>query len=194
MRKRVFFGNYNYGRDGTKKPLEWIVLREFSDGTALLLSKYCLDCISYNEQYEPISWEKCTMRHWLDNEFFNTAFSDEEQQKILLTENANDDNPEHGTKGCGITFDKIFCLSIDEAEKYLPIKEVRKAWATPYAKSKGAFISDYRNRHSCCWYLRSPGGTRKFAADIEDDGSISHYGFHVDIHWCCIRPAIRIRI
>ena len=124
MRKRVFFGNYNYGRDGTKKPLEWIVLREFSDGTALLLSKYCLDCISYNEQYEPISWEKCTMRHWLDNDFFNTAFSDEEQQKILLTENANDDNPEHGTKGCGITFDKIFCLSIDEAEKYLPIKEL----------------------------------------------------------------------
>ena len=192
MKKRIFFGNYPYSRDGSKKPLEWFVLREFSGGTALLLSKYCVDCIPYNEKYEPVSWEICTMRRWLNYDFLNAAFSNEEQRKIIVSENENNCNPEHGTKGCVITFDKIFCLSIDEAKKYLPIKEVRRAKATPYAKNKGAFISGCKNRDSCCWYLRSPGGTQKFAADIEDDGSISNYGFHVDIDWCCVRPALRI--
>lgn len=192
MRKRFFFGNYFYGRAGERKNLEWLVLREFSDGTALLLSKYCIDGIPYNEKYEPVNWKNCSMRCWLNSSFFNEAFTYEERKKIFFSRLENKDNETHGTKGCGITNDMVFCLSIEEAQKYLPIKEVRQAWATPYARNKGVFISSCRNMFACCWYLRSPGGTSKFAADIEDDGSISMYGFHVDIEWCCVRPAIKI--
>ena len=82
----VFFGNYEQDRDLStgKEDIEWIVLK-VEDNRAFLVSKYALDYKPYNDTAEAITWENCTLRTWLNTEFLNEAFSEEEQAIIELT-------------------------------------------------------------------------------------------------------------
>jgi ribosomal protein L40E len=41
----IKFGSYPYETDGTEKPIEWIILEKYSDGKALVISKYGLDAV-----------------------------------------------------------------------------------------------------------------------------------------------------
>ncbi len=103
------------------EPIEWIVLEKKED-SALLLSKYIIDCKAFDnvdiesigsaddelkEKYKNCDWSKSTLRSWLNNEFFNYAFSDREQEKIILTHMEDTDSD-----------DKLFCLSKAEYIKY----------------------------------------------------------------------------
>ena len=51
----------------------------------MLISRYALDVKPYNTQRVDITWEQCTLRAWLNNDFINTAFTTDEQAAILLT-------------------------------------------------------------------------------------------------------------
>ena len=72
----------------------------------LLLSKYVLDAKPYNTynylintsstnntSSTTITWEKCTLRTWLNGTFKTTAFSTSEQQQIALTHLDNPNTP-----------------------------------------------------------------------------------------------------
>ena len=76
----IKFGHYE--QDGNtsngKEEIEWQVLKVESD-RVLMVSKYCLDCKKYNETYTDVTWETCTLRKWLNNDFKKAAFSTEEQ-------------------------------------------------------------------------------------------------------------------
>ena len=52
-------------------------------------------------------------------ENMNRAFSDEEKEKINITEVVNKDNPVFGTKGGKNTSDKIFLLSLAEVSRQI---------------------------------------------------------------------------
>ncbi len=84
----------------------------------LLLSKYALDCQPYNTNFEETCWEKCSIRAWLNNQFLNQAFSEDEKSQILLSEVSADKNPEFDTNQGNNTQDKIFLLSVLESQKY----------------------------------------------------------------------------
>ena len=83
----VTFGRYPQTAEGTDQtPIEWIVLDyDEKENKALLLSKYGLDVKPYNTEWTGITWEKCTLRTWLNGEFLNKAFSAGEQSAILMT-------------------------------------------------------------------------------------------------------------
>ena len=49
----------------------------------LVISRYGLDCKPYNTEYEEITWETCSLRSWLNGEFYETAFIPEEKNVIL---------------------------------------------------------------------------------------------------------------
>lgn len=119
----VTFGSYpqNDANGNTKDPIEWIVL-EREGNKALLLSKYILDCKCYNNEFKEVTWETCDLRKWLNDGFYNKAFSDKEKTAILDTTIINADNKEFESKGGNNTVDRVFCLSIDEAKKYLGSK------------------------------------------------------------------------
>ena len=70
----IKFGNYFINDDTTKEPIEWRVL-EVSNDKALLITKDAIDCKPYNYEMRNITWENCTLRQWLNNEFINQAFS-----------------------------------------------------------------------------------------------------------------------
>lgn len=117
----VIFGQYEQdGNTGNgKEPIEWEILTE-KDGKMLLISKYILDCQPYNTESTEVTWETCSLRQWLNNDFYNTAFNESDQKLIETTTLSNPDNP-FGGKGGNSTDDKVFCLSMEEVYSYLDI-------------------------------------------------------------------------
>ena len=115
----VIFGSYE--QDGNaangSEPIEWEVLDE-TDGKLFLISRYILDRQPYNTEFKGVTWENCTLRSWLNNEFCNAAFSAAEQGRIVTVNLSNPDNAYSGTEGGSDTFDKIFCMSVDEILDY----------------------------------------------------------------------------
>src|SRR5574344_486799 len=88
----IKFGNYWQTNDKNKEIIRWKVLAK-ENGKILLISKYALDCKPYHKNSCNVTWEECTLRKWLNSEFINNAFSEEEQQIIVLTK--NDRSEEH---------------------------------------------------------------------------------------------------
>lgn len=96
----VKFGVYPQSDAGNKKDeeIEWQVL-DVKDGKALLISKRCIDNKPYNEEYEDVTWETCTLRKWLNNDFMDKAFGTTLVKYICKTDLENPDNPEYDTSG-----------------------------------------------------------------------------------------------
>ena len=191
------FGNYPQGEDGEEQPIEWRVLAVES-GKALVISEKLLDCIEYNETSTEVTWETCTLRNWLNNDFISKAFSSSQQAKIITVTNQNPNNPEYDTKGGNATQDKIFALSIDEAKKYFRDDDDRIAVPTCYAKKQGCYVSDDyslpNGEKTGWWWLRSPGISSSSAAIVDVNGDICRYGSNVDGHVGCVRPAFWLNL
>lgn len=168
----VVFGDYH-------GEIEWLVLDK-KDGNALLISKYCLDAEPYNKEYESVTWETCTLRKWLNDEFINETFTEEEKVLICDTYLQNPDNPECGTDGGNDTTDKMFLLSIDEANNYFSNDEARAATATGYARKQGIYVSKENGTNgNTWWWLRSPGGGSNRAACVSSVGAVLYNGGNV---------------
>lgn len=160
----VIFGTYEQddNLENGAEPIEWVVLKRNGEN-ALLLSKYALDAKPFNDQKAPISWEKCTLRKWLNEDFLNTAFNKEEKEIVQLRKVDNGLEQlcysmgwVNVTPDCfrqNDTMDKVFLLSIKEAQK--DYKEyVKGAEATQRVLNMGIHIyPEYDN--TCSWWLRS---------------------------------------
>ena len=200
---KITFGSYPFYEDGRKKPIDWIILDIDADNNALVISDYVLDNVKYNEKYEKITWENSTIRKWLNNDFLNKAFSPEQRSKIISSRIVNKDNAKYNTRGGNATTDKLFLLSIEEAEKYFKDDESRIAYPTPYAKSKksvngnlyvsSSYVSTDRGG-SCWWWLRSPGDDQDGAADVYNDGDVLSYGNYVNNDNYAVRVAFKINL
>ena len=137
------FGSYYQENSSRKTPIEWLVLKR-SGTKALLISRYALDCKQYHHENADMTWENCDLRKWLNGEFLRNAFTAAEQKKIAVTKLANDSNAESGTCGGNSTEDRVFLLSLAEAESLFKDDAARKCAPTPYAVGKGAWqSSDY---------------------------------------------------
>ena len=112
----VVFGHYE--QDGNaengKEPIEWVIVDENENGK-LLMSRYVLDCVPYNNEYEYVTWETCSLRAWLNDGFINDAFSEEELAQILKEHIESYDIE---SESSNYTDDQVFCLSLDELTKY----------------------------------------------------------------------------
>lgn len=205
----VLFGSYPQGRITSEKkdPIEWIVLDK--DGSRLLLiSKYALDALpfmryDYDASTTVVTWQSSLVRSWLNNEFLNTAF-DEGEIRMLERTSMNNILPD-GSYGMRIV-DRVFVLSVDEAETYFPTNEARKCVATKYALGYGAYRSSIGA--TCSWWLRTPADevkisefmaneatdTSNFAIPriscVSTDGEIVEIGYEILIRGNAVRPVI----
>ena len=164
---------------------------EAADGQALVISRYGLDARPYNQKYLNVTWEACSLREWLNREFYDTAFSDAEKAQIRETSVEDPGSAASGQKGGNDTTDRIFLLSIDEAEKYFADDEARICSATAYAIKNGASVSG-QNAGTAWWWLRSQGSLAKHAASVGNDGAINYSGRGVSLDHSSVRPAFRI--
>ena len=186
----IEFGNYPQDKDGTEKPIEWIVMKK-EGNQVLLLSKYVLDAKPYNEEWEDVTWETSDIRQWLNNEFYTAAFNKSEKAKIQTSLIKNEDNSEHGTSGGNDTEDKVFLLSEKEAETLFSNDDERIAKATGYAEKSGAYVNEEK---SAWWWLRSPGDDSDSAAVVYYDGWVYGDGGSVSINVDGVRPALHLNL
>ena len=170
-----------------KEEIEWIVL-DIIDGRALLLSKYALDSKEYSIDAYYDNWEDSALRNWLNTEFIDCAFSNEEKTKISTVTVFPDRNPPYSTNLGNATQDRLFLLSITEVNKYLKTNDLKQCKPTAYAKENGA----YTFMGHCRWWLRSFGYSLGAVAHVYIDGNINEHGTRVNNEETAVRPALWI--
>lgn len=165
--------------------IKWRVL-DIRDGKALLITEEGIDAKPYHNSYTNITWADCTLRTWLNSDFYNSAFSEEEKSKIVRSTVWADKSPQYATDPGINTEDHIFLLSVTEAEKYFYSDKDRACRLTVYAK--------HDSSKNCWWWLRSPGYSQDTAACVDIDGSVIDGGDDVDDGDVCVRPALWINL
>ncbi len=123
--KVVLFGSYEQDNveDNGKEAIKWYVL-DMDEEKMLLLAVDLLDSVPYHESQSSVTWETCTLRQWMNDDFFNSAFTEEEKNLILTSKLVNERNSKDKTPGGNDTEDKVFSLSNGEAVKYFGHKSV----------------------------------------------------------------------
>ena len=190
----ITFGSYEQDNVATngKEDIEWLVLKvDTENHRMLVISRYALDCKQFHYQYTGVTWETCSLRNWYVNSaILNDAFTPEERAMILTTTVTADANPYYPNFSAGNnTQDKLFLLSMVEAQTYFSSDEDRLCTPTAYAKAQGASAGT-----ACGWWLRSPGSSTNgdYAAYVDNSGKVNQYGMHVSAVNFGIRPAMWI--
>lgn len=198
------------------EPIPWRVLA-VNNGVALCLSEYGLDCRSFMADGSDNRWENSDVRVWLNDEFKNRAFTEEEQYLLINLKLENETNT-HGktNKKCNATYDKLFLLTEqdvsnpnygfnfnpDANDKARECRISRYAYANGvWKKSIGCFdyINIWENPADSRdimivdnWWLRSQAGDQKLASYVNNVGRKSEIG--VDNDSIAVRPAIMINL
>lgn len=136
---------------------KWRVLKINDNGTALIITQEIVSKMAYHNRKIGITWERSDIRRYLNTTFLS-KFTDSQQQLISVTEISNKFNEKHLTPGGHPTFDKIFLISIDEAQKLFANNIERTA---------------RQGNENSWWWLRSPGIHEDHAAFVYSGGSIS---------------------
>ena len=182
----IYFGNYwqnDTNGDGIadknddKEPIKWRVL-QVDGNDAFLLADQNLDAQPYNQKREVVTWKTCTLHNWLNNDFYNTAFTNTEQNAIKTTD---------------IDGDKIFLLSFDDTyniqygftELSYHYYETRNSFNTPYAKACGALTQDGNIGR---WWTYSQYRDNTDVANWANNGTSQP----VDDSTGAVRPCLRI--
>ncbi len=165
------------------EPISWRVLAKHH-GKVLLLAVSILDSQPYDENFETNDWVDCSLRRWLNTDFFDRAFLPGEQTRICTTETILAPGGEYNSIG-----DLVFLLSKEEAQVYLPTTLERRCDGTAYAKSMGLLsLEDDWGEGGAYWWLRE-------RAYIDDDGDFpSRYDAPANTTEIGVRPAIWVSL
>ena len=200
-----FMGYYEQNGDMTdgREPIEWVVLSK-TDSKVLVISKYVLDTLPYNiTEDKGLTWETCSIRKWLNKEFYKSSFSKSEKSLIIKSK-IKTLGTEYGAEGC-TTKDKVFLLSYEEATstKLFKDRSFRRARITHYCECRGASETDISNWledsssdevMSCCWLLRGTQGYPWEACTVHQGGDVINVGDCFVDNSYGIRPAMYIKI
>lgn len=170
----VILGDY-------EEEITWNVLDERKD-SLLLISTNCIAQRAYHNEDTAVTWEESEIRKWLNETFYDKAFSEDDKAILLKTKVSNQDNEEFDTKAGKDTNDYVFLLSLAEADQYFSETSER---AASLADGTGVW-----------WWLRSPGFQENDAANVGDYGSINKAGHKVYDKYVVnggVRPVIWIR-
>ncbi len=160
--------------DHEDNKIPWVVLDSVNNELLLLCRNIISEQIFNSGDYQGVVWSNCSVRQWLNSEFLELCFSNNELERIVTKEIRTDIKAGlFGSKiGNDVSHDRVFLLSMDEVLKYLP---------TPQSRA-------LHNR----WWLRSPGSDNEYVAAVFDNGKIDKSGFLVDRYYGGIRPAVWI--
>ncbi len=165
------FGQYN-----------WRILA-IQDKKALIMTETMVSQKPYNDFAGEVTWSDCSLRKYLNNEFYN-SFTEAEQSRIIPVLNTNSNNQWYDSNGGEDTLDKIFLLSVKEAV-CMYLGDSSYNLENRSAKQRYWFQKKDKNNikrqarfdgHSWWWWLRSPGRDNKRAVYVHGDGNIGIQG------------------
>ena len=221
----VFFGEYEQDNDVDtgKEAIEWLVLAKEED-RMLLISRYGLDCQKYNSEDATVIWLTCSLRDWLNNSFYNLAFTPEEKNLILdstitydgrvsttnlrsavfATKTPETSNSmEHDTPtmgGAGPENRIIEVAGVTDKLFLFTIDEVEQYFTDDAARACPGTPYCYTRgawkdaNGNCWWWLRTSGLSGDRATYVLDDGEIHSEGAYVTHDKIAVRPAMWINI
>ena len=191
----VAFGVYpqtKKGKDST--PIEWLVLE--NDGSSvLLISKFILDSVPYNTKKVDMNWRDCSLRVWLNSDFYTKAFS--ESDKACIVESTVSGNGSMGKDDENVvTTDKVFLLNIPESKQHFAKAADRIAMGTEFAKSKKSFTGklEVYKEHSPYWLRNRSDYGPQVAAVVDNGGMPNPTGGNIHLEYEGVRPVIRVGI
>ena len=197
----VEFGTYmQSSKNDEWTDIKWRVL-ERDDDRVLLICDCCIEAIPYEtaditQDIDTLDtvWSDSSLRNWLNESFFVSAFSENEKDKILETRNQTD--AYRNKLETEETKDKVFLLSDDEVRKYFPKRFDRQANATDRAVNRddtSIFVSDLTD-DTVFWWLRSCGDEHNCAKVVGAEGAVVDSGFLIPRLDIGVRPAIWVRL
>lgn len=201
-------GNLYY-REGKRifeyEPIQWRVLSVASDGI-YVVSKKILDCKPYDDNDSCI-WAQSTLRSWLNNYFYNFAFTKNEKQAIINTHLINENNPRYwNTDGGADTYDNVWIPSVtDVVDKSKGLSEdytYDNSEDNEQRKANGTMYSPAYE-----WWLRTPG-YRNYSGNMDRycsmvneygqvEGCINYNGLYVGAYASTqrgVRPAMKLNL
>jgi hypothetical protein len=174
--EKINFGEY-----------EWRVL-DVQNNAALIISEEIIEQRPYHDVYVDITWADCSLRTYLNSEFYE-KFNERDKSKIIPVTNKNPDNPWYGANGGDDTKDKIFILSLED----VVCRYFGDSSANLYNRSKNQKYwferKDANNSKRSArlndgewWYwLRTPGRINIKATYVKRDGIIGIQGNNIQI-------------
>ena len=170
---KIIFGKY-----------EWRIL-DIKNNAALIITEYIVEQRAYHDAYKDITWADCSLRKYLNSEFYD-KFSETDKSRIIPVINKNPDNQWYGTNGGVDTQDNIFLLNLEEvACKYFgdsSEKLYNKGKNQRYWFERKDENNDKRGaaKDGMYWYwLRSPGRVSVKTVYIWPDGNIGIQGNNI---------------
>ena len=185
----IEFGSYeqdNITGNGPE-PIEWQVLDVEGD-EAFLVSVYALDTMKFNETVKSLErtydllWAESDIRAWLNQDFLETAFSEDEWDCLVPVEND------------GNVTDLVFLLSKEELLRYFPWEYDQMCQPTEFASVKDGSRDKAKQlgveliSPSCSYFLRSFSPSDK-RVDVVSFKSIKPVEY---INREYVRPAVRV--
>lgn len=155
--KTIYFGTHN------GKPLMWNVLVEEND-RILVIANEAVGKMPFNVTSRTNCWADCSLRNWLNNTFFSSAFNEQAQAAILTTTVKTDEKT---------TEDKLFLLSTSD--------------------TINLFIAHDDKQKGYRWWLRTPSSHGIKAAFVDFDGCADGIGESVTSNYMVL-PAMWIAI
>ena len=223
---KISFGSFEQTAkwDDTEK-IKWRILSVNGD-SAFVIADQVLAFHKYNDKYEMVNedeyeykrvtWEDCSLRKWLNSDFYNDTFTSAEQGIIKETTVVTDADEDYDGIGGKNTKDKVYLLSqkeasnakygfntefdVDSSDYYKNdvISPDRQCVATDYAKISAP---DYTNENKqyagsyvdqCRWWLRSAAYDRPYAQCINYKGWGESY--EGDRNFVGVRPVMNISL
>ncbi|MBR5973573.1 MAG: hypothetical protein IK020_00145 [Clostridiales bacterium] len=178
-RETVFFGSYR----GSK--IEWVVLDKEGDYT-LLLARCVVASVQYGFKNEVTSWETCYLNQWLNSDFYNSAFDEDERSRIKYPSEVGV-GTEASLAGMN-TSARVFILNAKEVEKFFPDPYDRVSKIAGYTDRGGLYES---SEGFCNYWLRSIE-TADGTYWVDENGRISYEFNYYD--WVGVRPAIWVEL
>lgn len=173
---KIVFGSY-----------DWQVL-EIKNDRALIITECIIEQRPYHDDYTDITWADCSLREYLNGEFYDT-FVTVDKSRIIPVLNKNLNNQWYGTDGGADTRDSIFLLSLDEVCRYFGDSNEKlynkgknqRYWFERKDENNSKRLARLQGSEWCWWWwLRSPGRVNIKAAYIwGTDGTIGIQGNNI---------------
>ena len=195
-------GRY-YRLDGDKyryfvfEKITWQIMKNDQNGILLLADK-AIETAPYNDEYADIGWDGSTLRKFLNNDFLNMAFSEDEKNAMQTINVIPVKNPDYGVVTGAYVDDFVTIPSIDDlVDGIYSIKEGRKdesvtrsSTATEYACAKGTHLD---TTGKCKWWTRTCGVKENMGSFVGPVGIISCDGYYVNGDEIGVKPMIYIK-
>jgi hypothetical protein len=173
---KILFGSY-----------DWQVLAIEND-RALIITECIIEQRPYHNAYKDITWADCSLRNYLNGEFYDT-FAIDDKSRIIPVLNRNLNNQWYDTNGGEDTRDCIFLLSLDEVCRYFGDSTSKlynkgknqRYWFERKDENNSKRLARLQGSEWCWWWwLRSPGRLNIKAAYIwGTDGTIGIQGNNI---------------